>query len=347
MSGQEDFPIICETCLGENPYVRMMRAECDKECKICARPFTVYRWRPGSNARYKKTEICQTCAKLKNVCQTCVLDLQYGLPVQVRDQALAGNPTSTLLQATTDVNREWSIRAAEKEMDEGLFKYGRLETQNALSKVTRNAPYYKRNLAHICSFFVKGTCTRGASCPYRHEIPEQDPELKDQNIKDRYFGKNDPVAKKMLNRMSGHELHPPNDPSAKTLYLGGVTEDILEQDIKDAFYVFGEIQEIRLAPKSLSAFVTFAARPSAEEAASKMSNNCTLRDKKIRVGWARSSNAEAGSKGNNTTGGAGGNDFFSLSGNAPFAQSYIPPNPSLSKPSYPSANPSLFGSKGV
>jgi hypothetical protein len=28
--------------------------------------------------RFKKTEVCQTCAKLKNVCQTCLLDLQYG-----------------------------------------------------------------------------------------------------------------------------------------------------------------------------------------------------------------------------------------------------------------------------
>jgi len=28
--------------------------------------------------RFKKTEICQTCAKLKNVCQTCIFDLQYG-----------------------------------------------------------------------------------------------------------------------------------------------------------------------------------------------------------------------------------------------------------------------------
>ena len=33
--------------------------------------------------RYKKTEVCQTCAKTKNVCQTCLLDLEYGLPVQV------------------------------------------------------------------------------------------------------------------------------------------------------------------------------------------------------------------------------------------------------------------------
>jgi hypothetical protein len=28
--------------------------------------------------RFKKTEVCQTCAKLKNVCQTCLLDLEYG-----------------------------------------------------------------------------------------------------------------------------------------------------------------------------------------------------------------------------------------------------------------------------
>lgn len=42
------------------------------------RPFTVFRWCPGRGARFKKTEICQTCCKIKNVCQTCLLDLQYG-----------------------------------------------------------------------------------------------------------------------------------------------------------------------------------------------------------------------------------------------------------------------------
>ena len=49
-----------------------------KECKICARPFTVFRWCPGARMRFKKTEVCQTCSKLKNVCQTCLLDLEYG-----------------------------------------------------------------------------------------------------------------------------------------------------------------------------------------------------------------------------------------------------------------------------
>ncbi|KAM1790610.1 hypothetical protein FF1_034585 [Malus domestica] len=86
-----DFPIICESCLGDNPYVRMTRANYDNECKIYTRPFTVFRWRPGRDVQFKKSKICQTCSKLKNVCQVCLLDLEYGLPVQVRDTALAIN----------------------------------------------------------------------------------------------------------------------------------------------------------------------------------------------------------------------------------------------------------------
>jgi pre-mRNA-splicing factor RBM22/SLT11 len=88
---KSDFPILCETCLGDNPYVRMSRSEFGRDCKVCQRPFTVFRWKPGSKlsgdaTRFKKTEICQTCAKLKNVCQTCIFDLDFGLPVELRDK---------------------------------------------------------------------------------------------------------------------------------------------------------------------------------------------------------------------------------------------------------------------
>lgn len=33
--------------------------------------------------RFKKTEVCQTCSKIKNVCQTCLLDLEYGELLQL------------------------------------------------------------------------------------------------------------------------------------------------------------------------------------------------------------------------------------------------------------------------
>ena len=85
---ESEFPILCQTCLGDNPYIRMTKEKYGKECKICARPFTVFRWCPGARMRFKKTEVCQTCSKIKNVCQTCLLDLEYGLPIQVRDAAL-------------------------------------------------------------------------------------------------------------------------------------------------------------------------------------------------------------------------------------------------------------------
>jgi pre-mRNA-splicing factor RBM22/SLT11 len=91
--------------LTDSWFYLQLRAEYDKECKICARPFTVFRWRPGRDARYKKTEICQTCCKLKNVCQVCLLDLEYGLPVQVRDTALAINSNDAIPRS--DVNREY------------------------------------------------------------------------------------------------------------------------------------------------------------------------------------------------------------------------------------------------
>lgn len=53
--------------------------------------------------RFKTTVICQTCAKVKNVCQTCLLDLEYGLPTQVRDTALAIQSDAP----TSDINREY------------------------------------------------------------------------------------------------------------------------------------------------------------------------------------------------------------------------------------------------
>jgi pre-mRNA-splicing factor RBM22/SLT11 len=87
--------------------------------------------------------------------------------VQVRDQALASGGASLALQSVSDTNRDWQMRIAEKEMDEGTFNYGRIEMRNQISKIARSAPYYKRNAPQICSFFVKGNCTRGSTCPYR------------------------------------------------------------------------------------------------------------------------------------------------------------------------------------
>lgn len=65
--------------------------------------------------------------------------------------------------------------------------YGKALPSDTILKLQRTAPYYKRNRAHVCSFYIRGECTRGAECPYRHEMPITG-ELAQQNIKDRYYG---------------------------------------------------------------------------------------------------------------------------------------------------------------
>uniref|UniRef100_A0A1I8H4X1 C3H1-type domain-containing protein n=3 Tax=Macrostomum lignano TaxID=282301 RepID=A0A1I8H4X1_9PLAT len=232
-----EFPILCQTCLGENPYLRMMKERYGKECKICTRPFTVFRWCPGPKSRFKKTEVCQTCAKIKNVCQTCILDLQYGLPVEVRDKALKINEKLP----KSDVGREYYMQQVERVLADdptvpwqnqaltagaltaggggggsGVGGSGALAalaggsggggkapapSSEMLHRLARTTPYYKRNRPHICSFYVKGECRRGEECPYRHERPtDPDDPLSEQNIRDRYHGTNDPVANKLMTK---------------------------------------------------------------------------------------------------------------------------------------------------
>lgn len=269
-----EFPILCETCLGDNPYVRMSKIKFGGQCKICDKPFTIFRWKPGKQSRYKQTEICQDCAKNKNVCQTCILDLTYGLPVQVRDafmngsKALEVNPTAP---------------------------QGKLQINNDLLRMARKQPYYKRNLPHICSFYARGMCNRGDSCPYRHELPkESDDPLNNQNIVDRFKGKNDPVANKMLhNNQSSDKLKPPENPkylfiyiSIKTIFIGNLDSTITQNDLKDRFYSFGEILSLKIKPRDMCAFIEFSKREDAERAVEEYYNNLEINGKQLVVAWS-------------------------------------------------------------
>src|SRR6185436_14672928 len=107
--------------------------------------------------RFKKTEICQTCSKVKNVCQTCLLDLEFGVPVQARDTIL-GVASNTA--PVSEVNLEWQATLLENSLREGKTQnnsFTKISQREQLAKLQHGTPYFKRNEAHICSFFVRGT----------------------------------------------------------------------------------------------------------------------------------------------------------------------------------------------
>ncbi|XP_073676866.1 pre-mRNA-splicing factor RBM22-like isoform X2 [Garra rufa] len=274
----------------------MTKEKYGKECKICARPFTVFRWCPGVRMRFKKTEVCQTCSKMKNVCQTCLLDLEYGLPIQVRDTGMSVKDD----MPRSDVNKEYYTQNMEREIQnsDGTRPVGMLgKAQNPgdmLLKLARTTPYYKRNRPHICSFWVKGECKRGEECPYRHEKPtDPDDPLADQNIKDRYYGINDPVADKLLKRASSMpRLDPPEDKSITTLYIGGLGENVTDSELRNNFYQYGEIRTITLVQRQQCAFIQFATRQGAELAAEKTFNKLIINGRRLAVKWGRSQAAK-------------------------------------------------------
>lgn len=70
----------------------------------------------------------------------------------------------------------------------------------------------------------------------RHEKPtDPDDPLADQNIKDRYYGINDPVADKLLKRASAMpRLDTPDDKSITTLYIGGLGDNVTDSELRFA-----------------------------------------------------------------------------------------------------------------
>uniref|UniRef100_A0AAZ3S4W5 Pre-mRNA-splicing factor RBM22 n=1 Tax=Oncorhynchus tshawytscha TaxID=74940 RepID=A0AAZ3S4W5_ONCTS len=326
-----DFPILCQTCLGENPYIRM----------ICARPFTVFRWCPGTRMRFKKTEACQTCSKIKNVCQTCLLDLEYGLPIQVRDTGLSIKDDVP----KSDVNKEYYTQNMEREIgnSDGTRPVGLLgkapSSSDMLLKLARTTPYYKRNRPHICSFWVKGECKRGEECPYRHEKPtDPDDPLADQNIKDRYYGINDPVADKLLKRASTMpRLDTPEDKSITTLYVGGLGDSITDSELRNHFYQFGEIRTTTIVQRQQCAFIQFATRQAAELAAEKSFNKLIINGRRLNVKWALPPPPVDEDTPTN---------YFNLGPNSapPVMNISLPPPPGVAMPPPPGFGPPMFHS---
>lgn len=181
--------MICETCLGQNPYVRMVKLPYgDKLCKITNTPYQAFRWKAGPTGRYKETIISYTVAAERNICQVCLNDMKYGLPVGLRDRLLA------------DQQQELSHAIALPESQIGLQYYYQQQAQNLSSGSTEltsfstdmhNLPASRqlqqfsqslktveqsqpgrtafRNLPKLCSFWLNGMCNRVVkkTCPFR------------------------------------------------------------------------------------------------------------------------------------------------------------------------------------
>ena len=354
----EDFPFVCEVCLGPNPYLRMLKMPNSRECKISGRPYTAFRWQPGAEARYKETIIAPEVAIAKNVCQVCLMDMEYNLPVAVRDKLMGTGSAGQrgvggVQMPTSDVNREFYWENQKQALDSGTLQgFQELNAEEsgsksighnfeklaALSRNNSHTPYYDRNLPKLCSFWVRQTCNRvvNNSCPYRpccgtfrfpelasthqellsalvrklhadgplgcmrdasDEMEEIRETLRDSQrgsrneaIRNRYHGTDgDKLAQKYLEKAQNlAELTPPEDEGVCSLWVGGLTPSITEQDLRDSFYAYGEIKKVLMKVERRCALIEFVLRKAAEEAATALHRKLFIKGAKLKIWWAKS-----------------------------------------------------------
>ncbi|KAJ9552363.1 hypothetical protein OSB04_016408 [Centaurea solstitialis] len=174
--------------------------------------------------------------------------------------------------------------------------YGKARPNDTTLKLPRITPYHKRNEPQVCSFFVRGECTRGVECTYRHEMPATD-EVSHQNTKDRFYGLYESVALKVPNRAGDMPaLRPPEDENIRTLFVGGIYGRLSEQDIRDHFYAYGQLESVMMVPQRGCAFVTFTTRKGAEKAANELADNLEIKGMRLKLMWGRLKTPKAGSE---------------------------------------------------
>lgn len=72
-----------------------------------------------------------------------------------------------------------------------------------------------------------------------------------------------------------------------SLPAGGVTADIGETDLQDAFAGCGEVSKVKKVESRSCAFVTFSSRADAENAAEKLQNKLIVKGIRLKLMWGR------------------------------------------------------------
>lgn len=296
-----DFPSVCEQCLPENPYVQMLKEDFAAECKICTRPMTMFRWKADRTSRTKSTGICLTCARLKNCCQCCMLDLSFGLPIVVRDAALkmvAPGPQSS-------INREYYAQEHEKELEEGrgaVEEYEKTDekARELLRRLARSEPYYKRQRRLEASGESEDAMGGQQSSDQKRIGYGSGPgPIRTSDIRrgagfggrgGRGGGRGRggrPFPSAAQLPPSAQDILPPDDPNITSLFVTGVEDDLPEHAVRSFFTPFGTIRSLICSHRSHCAFVNYATREGAEAAAAHCQGKAVVRGCPLRVQWGK------------------------------------------------------------
>ncbi|KAL1856856.1 Pre-mRNA-splicing factor slt11 [Diaporthe australafricana] len=301
-----DFPSVCENCLPENPYVKMLKEDYAAECKLCTRPFTVFQWSADrAHGRKKRTNVCLTCARLKNCCQCCMLDLSFGLPIVVRDAALkmvAPGPQS-------EINREFFAQNNEKAIEEGragVEEYEKTDekARELLRRLAQSKPYFRKGRTVDEEGNATGESSRaggsatggnpvvgaglGGAGPIRSRDSRAAGAMGARPGGGRGGGPRKGAFPSAAQLPPGpNDWKPPADKNIMSLFATGIEDDLPEHKIRDFFKAHGKIKSLVCSHMSHCAFINYETREAAERAAEACQGKAVIAGCPLRVRWSQ------------------------------------------------------------
>lgn len=298
-----DFPSVCENCLPENPYVKMLKEDYAAECKLCTRPFTVFQWSADrAHGRKKRTNVCLTCARLKNCCQCCMLDLSFGLPIVVRDAALkmvAPGPQS-------EINREFFAQNNEKAIEEGragVEEYEKTDekARELLRRLAQSKPYFRKGRTVDEEGNTTGESSRsatggnpvvgaglGGAGPIRSRDSRAAGAVGARPGGGRPGGPRKGAFPSVAQLPPGpNDWKPPADKNIMSLFVTGVEDDLPEHKIRDFFKAHGKIKSLVCSHMSHCAFINYETREGAERASEACQGKAVIAGCPLRVRWSQ------------------------------------------------------------
>lgn len=255
-------PAICENCLGKNPYLEMIRDVNGAECKTCTRVFPVFKWAPVKGGRFKRTVICLTCARARNCCQSCMLDLTYGIDLRTRDQLLklAGSKTMDLL--STPIN-ETSKKYVANNLEKKYLELGESGIESQDEK-RQKATEILQKLSETKSNSIKGN---GKENDHKNGKRSNDSNGETTGQNDNFKLSNAEILKLTKGLpLNGTLKNKPRNEETKSFFIFGFNEKFPEYLIKeffaDKFNI--EIEAVTLNHKGGFGYIYFKPRKISE-----------------------------------------------------------------------------------
>lgn len=225
-----------------------------------------------------------------------MLDLQFGLPIQIRDAALkmVSGPSS-------EVNKQYHAQQNERALEESGVgeEFGKVneKAHDLLRRLAASEPYYKKQRRELLE---EEAAANGEDAP-RGEMKALPPagtgpaRSRDAKMAGAIAARGGSRGGRGGARgalrgsipIRAEDIRPPQDRNITSLLVTGVEDDLPEHELRTFFAKFGTLRSLICSHRAHSAFVNYQTRQGAEAAADVCQGKAVVKGVPLRVQWGK------------------------------------------------------------